>query len=152
MSKLSHCFKYYDELDYDLQNLVLSKVRNPQNKDLLNDITNYNKQKTEIYNKYLQNGFEYTDDYKDDFNIHAYIDNDLMLYYNKDEAYMYGISDSNKNKLERQLAYNIKKNKNGESKTLYDYHLNINIGCISKVNRYIANMTIDERQEFIDNI
>ena len=42
---LSKCFKYYEELDDDLKNIVLSKVRNPQNKELLNDIVSYKKQK-----------------------------------------------------------------------------------------------------------
>ncbi|MDB4614029.1 hypothetical protein OAH43_00695 [bacterium] len=52
---LSKCFKYYEELDDDLKNIVLSKVRNPQNKELLNDIVSYKKQKDIIYEKYLEN-------------------------------------------------------------------------------------------------
>ncbi len=51
MSDLSKCFKYYNELDDDLKNLVLSKIRNPQNKELLDDIIKEYKQ------FYIDNGF-----------------------------------------------------------------------------------------------
>lgn len=141
MNDLSKCFKYYNELDDDLKNLVLSKVRNPQNKELLNDIVNFKKQKDAIYKKYLENGFEYTDNYDDDFNIHAWIDNDLSIYYN-----------NNINKLTRQYCYRIKKEKKGEIDTIYNFHFNIKIDCKSKINRYIANLTIGEREDFINKI
>ena len=138
---LSKCFKYYNELDDDIKNLVLSKVRNPQNKKLLDDIVNFKKQKDTIYTKYLKNGFEYTDNYDDDFNIHAWIDNDLTEYY---------IKDSNINILTRQYCYKIKKEKKGEKDTIYNFYFNMKIDCKSKINRYIANLTIQEREAFIN--
>lgn len=150
MSDLSKCFKYYNELNDDLKNLVLTKVRNPQNKELLDDIIDYKKQKDAIYRKYLENGFEYTENYEDDLNIHAWIENDLSGYYNNDIEYINNIEDTNINKLSRQYCYRIKKEKKGETNTIYNFHLNMNIDCKSKINRYIANLTIEERKDFIN--
>lgn len=152
MCDLSKCFKYYNELDDDLKNLVLSKVRNNQNKELLDDIINFKKQKESIYKKYLENGFEYSDEYDDDLNIHAWIENDLTSYYNNDIDYIHDIIDSNIDKLSRQLCFKIKKEKKGETDAVYHYHLNININPISKINRYIGNLTISERDDFIKKI
>ena len=152
MCDLSKYFKYYNELDDDLKNLVLSKVRNPQNKELLADIINFKKQKETIYNKYLENGFEYSDQYDDDFNIHGWIENDLTAYYNNDVAYIDNIIDSNIDKLSRQLCFKIKKEKKGETEVVYRYHLDIKVNPISKINRYISNLTISEREDFIKKI
>jgi len=152
MCDLSKYFKYYNELDDDLKNLVLSKVRNPQNKELLADIINFKKQKETIYNKYLENGFEYSDQYDDEFNIHAWIENDLTAYYNNDIAYIDDIIDSNIDKLSRQLCFKIKKEKKGETEAVYRYHLDIKVNPISKINRYIGNLTISEREDFIKKI
>ena len=149
---LSKCFKYYEELDDDLKNIVLSKVRNPQNKELLNDIVSYKKQKDIIYEKYLENGFEYTEDYGDDLNIYGWIENDLSGYYNNDIAYMDNIVDSNIDKLLRQNCYKIKSGIKGETNTIYNYHLNNKIDAKSKINRYIGNLRINEREEFINKI
>ena len=130
INNLSIYFKYYNELDDDLKNLVLSKIRSPQKKELLDDIVSFKKHKDIIYNKYLLNGFEYTDDYTDDFNIYGWIDNDLLGYYNNNIPYMDNnnyikIIDSNIRKLSRQMCYKIKKEKNGESRVLFNYHLNV---------------------------
>lgn len=151
-SDLSNKFKYFNDLDDDLKNLILSKIRKPQNKDLLNDIINYKKQKDIIYDKYLANGFEYTDDYTDDFNIHGWIENDLLGYYNNNLAYIENITECNINKLSRQLSFKIKKNIKGETNAVYNFHLNTNIDIKSRINRYIGNLTIDERNNFINNI
>tara|TARA_B100000497_G_C7661768_1_gene398658 strand:+ start:76 stop:564 length:489 start_codon:yes stop_codon:yes gene_type:complete len=149
---LSKCFKYYEELDDDLKNIVLSKVRNPQNKELLNDIVSYKKQKDIIYEKYLENGFEYTEDYGDDFNIYGWIENDLSGYYNNNVAYIDNIIDSNIDKLSRQYCYKIKSVIKGKTNTIFNYHLNNNIDAKSKINRYIGNLKINEREEFISKI
>jgi hypothetical protein len=45
----------FNELNSDLQNLILSKIRNPQNKNLLEDIIDYKKSKDNIFNKYFNN-------------------------------------------------------------------------------------------------
>lgn len=151
-SNLSKYFKYYEELDDDLKNIVLSKIRNPQKKELLNDIVSYKKQKDIIYEKYLENGFEYTEDYGDNFNIYGWIENDLSGYYNNDIAYMDNIVDSNIDKLLRQNCYKIKSGIKGETNTIYNYHLNNKIDAKSKINRYIANLKINEREDFISKI
>tara|TARA_B110000444_G_scaffold207871_1_gene202028 strand:+ start:820 stop:1308 length:489 start_codon:yes stop_codon:yes gene_type:complete len=149
---LSKHFKYYYELDDDLKNIVLSKIRNPQNKELLNDIISYKKQKEIIYEKYFKNGFEYTDDYGDDINIYGWIENDLSGYYNNEIAYIDNIVPSNIDKLLRQYSYKIKREIKGETNTLFNYHLNNKIDAKSKINRYIGNLTINEREEFISKI
>jgi len=148
----SKYFKYFDELDDDLKNIVLSKIRKPQNKELLNDIISYKKQKDIIYEKYLENGFEYTEDYGDDLNIYGWIENDLSGYYNNDIAYMDKIVDCNIDKLLRQYCYKIKSKIKGEENTIFNYYLNNKIDAKSKINRYIGNLTINEREEFISKI
>lgn len=42
---INNYFKYFDKLNYDLQNEILSKIRKSQNKDLLEDIINFKKAK-----------------------------------------------------------------------------------------------------------
>tara|TARA_B110000259_G_scaffold188233_1_gene245804 strand:- start:4855 stop:5343 length:489 start_codon:yes stop_codon:yes gene_type:complete len=149
---LAKHFKYYYELDDDLKNIVLSNIRKPQNKDLLNDIVSYKKQKDIIYEKYLENGFEYTEDYGDDLNIYGWIENDLCAYYNNEIAYIDNIIDSNIDKLSRQHCYKIKSEIKGETNTIFNYHLNNKINAKSKINRYIGNLTINERDKFISKI
>jgi|TARA_B110000093_G_scaffold125898_1_gene134705 hypothetical protein len=153
MNELSNYFKYYDELDDDLKNIVLSKIRNPQNKELLHDIVSYKKQKDIIFKKYLQNGFEYTEDFGDNLNIYGWIDNDLLGYYNNDIVYNNNnIIDCNIDKLLRQYSYKIKSKIKGKTNTIFNYHLNNKINAKSKINRYIGNLTINERDEFISKI
>jgi len=149
---LSKHFKYYEKLDDDLKNIVLSKIRNSQNKELLNDIVSYKKQKDIIYKKYLENGFEYTDDYGDDFNIYGWIENDLSGYYNNNIAYIDNITELNIDKLSRQYCYKIKSAIKGKTNSIFNYHLNNKIDAKSKINRYIGNLTIDERNDFISKI
>ena len=151
-SYISKYFKYFNELDDDLKNIVLSKIRKPQNKELLNDIISYKKQKDIIYEKYLENGFEYTEDYGDDLNIYGWIENDLSGYYNNDIAYMDEIVDCNIDKLLRLYCYKIKSKIKGEENTIFNYYLNSKIDAKSKINRYIGNLTINEREEFISKI
>jgi len=148
---LNNCFKYYDELYEDLQNIILSKVRNPQNKNLLEDITNYKISKICIFKQYEKIGYEYNDDYTDDFNIYSIIDNDLMSFWNDDIAYMLKITDKNYNKMLRQLAFKIKNN-NNSSIAIYNFHKNSNILPKTKINRYLAGLTVEERQDFISII
>lgn len=143
---------YFNELDDDLKNIILSKIRNPQNKELLNDIISYKKQKDIIYEKYLENGLEYTENYGDDLNIYGWIENDLSGYYNNDIAYMDKIVDCNIDKLLRLYCYKIKSEIKGEENTIFNYHLNNKIDAKSKINRYIGNLTINEREEFISKI
>lgn len=146
INNLSIYFKYYNELDDDLKNLVLSKIRSPQKKELLDDIVSFKKHKDIIYNKYLLNGFEYTDDYTDDFNIYSKIENDLMSYYNDKYAYIDNSSINNIKKINRLLVSKYKKN------IFFNFHLNLKINIKSRINRYIGCLNIDERNNFIYNI
>ena len=41
-----------NELPYDIQNIILSKIRNPQNKELLEDIKNFKNNKDIIFKIY----------------------------------------------------------------------------------------------------
>ena len=50
---------FFNELNSDLQNLILSKIRNPQDKNLLEDIIDYKKSKDNIFNKYFNKGYDY---------------------------------------------------------------------------------------------
>jgi|UniRef100_A0A6C0JQ60 hypothetical protein len=141
----------YNNLPEDLQYKITSHCIFSENKNkLLKDIIQYKKQKEEIYDLYSKNGFIYNLDFTDDNNIYAWVENDLMSYYNDSKAYMDIITDNNKNKMSRQLIYNIKKNIE-EKNAIYNYHLNNNINIVGKINRYIANLTIDERIDFIEN-
>jgi nitrogenase subunit NifH len=141
----------YNNLPEDLQYKITSHYIFSENKNkLLKDIIQYKKQKEEIYNLYSKNGFIYNLDFTDDNNIYAWVENDLMAYYNDNKVYMDIITDNNKNKMSRQLIYNIKKNIE-EKNAIYNYHLNNKINIIAKINRYIANLTIDERIDFIEN-
>jgi len=86
----------YNKLPDDIKDIILNKyLIYPQKKELLNDIENFKKYKNIIYKIYKILGYEYNDNYIDDFNIYSVIDNDLMAFWNNDTAYIYGITDEN---------------------------------------------------------
>lgn len=142
-------FKYYNELDEDLQNLILSKIRYPQNKNLQLDIINYNVSKEKIINKYLKKGYDY--DIDNEFYIYFQIENDLIRYFNDDIATMNGITETNIEKLERILS--IRKKMNSKSKSLIATNLMYknNISANMRINILIGCLTINERDDFIYN-
>lgn len=142
-------FKYYNELDEDLQNLILSKIRYPQNKNLQLDIINYNVSKEKIINKYLKMGYDY--DIDNEFYIYFQIENDLIRYFNDDIATMNGITETNIEKLERILS--IRKKMNSKSKSLIATNLMYknNISANMRINILIGCLTINERDDFIYN-
>jgi hypothetical protein len=144
-------FKYFEELDDDLKNYVLSKVRNPQNKNLLDDIINYNKTKKIIYNIYENKGLEYTDDLTDDFNIHAWVENDLMGFYNDNIPLIENITENNLKKIEKIKAFQLKIEKD-KSTALYNIMFNMNLNPINRINNLIGCLTISERDKFIEHI
>jgi hypothetical protein len=135
----------FNNLDKDLQELILNKIYYKQNKDLLNDIENYNQIKNIIFKKYEKLGFIYNDDYTDDLNIYSRIENDLMAYYNNDYAYFDKSYLNNNKKINRLLVSKYKKN------VFYNFHLNLDINIKSRINRYIACLNINERNDFIFN-
>tara|TARA_B000000477_G_C6093302_1_gene228690 strand:- start:167 stop:619 length:453 start_codon:yes stop_codon:yes gene_type:complete len=142
-------FKYYNDLDEDLQNLILSKIRYPQNKNLQLDIINYNISKEKIINKYLKMGYDY--DIDNEFYIYFQIENDLIRYFNDDVATMNGITETNIEKLERILS--IRKKMNSKNKSLIATNLMYknNISANMRINILIGCLTINERDDFINN-
>jgi hypothetical protein len=151
MSIPNMSFKYFEELDDDLKNYVLSKVRNPQNKNLLDDIVNYNKTKKMIYEIYEGWGLEYTDDLTDEFNIHAWVENDLMSFYNDNIPLIDNITENNLKKIEKIKAFQVKIEKN-KSTALYNIMFNMNLNPINRINNLIGCLTINERNKFIEHI
>jgi hypothetical protein len=149
MSILNHLSNLYNIPD-DIINKIENYIIFPQNKNLLDDIKNFKIMKDKIYNEYNEQGFEYTDDYTDDFNIYSWIENDLLAYYNNNIAYIDDITNDNIEKLLRQLSFKIKKEKKGNIYAMANFHFNMNINKKSRINRYIGNLTINERIKFIE--
>ena len=139
----------FNKLPDDIQSLILNKyLIYPQNHGLLNDIRSFNEHRNKIFKIYEKIGYEYGNDYLDEFNIYSIIDNDLMAFWNDDNAYMYGISDDNNTKMLRLLAFEIKNNYDS-SRARHNFHMNLKISPKTKINRYLAGLTIDERSKFI---
>lgn len=146
---INNHFKYYDELDTDLQNLILSKIRYPQNKNLLEDIIDYKKSKDNIFNEYFNKGFDY--DVNSEFYIYFQIENDLLRYFNDDHGTMYCITETNIEKLERILS--IKKKMEIKSKALVATQImnNNRINVNMRINMLIGCLKINERKDFLKN-
>jgi len=142
----------YNNLPDDLQFLIVNKIIYKQNSNLLKDIVNYKKTKDIIFNKYSNIGFEFSENYSNDFNAYASIENDLFSYFNDNMSTELGISNNNKIKMEKILAYKIIKNIKGEYNAINNFHFNPNIYIISRINRYIATLTPKERNQFINEI
>ena len=145
---INNHFKYYDELDNDLQNLILSKIRNPQDKNLLEDIIDYKKSKDNIFNKYFNKGYDY--DENSEFYIYYQIENDLLRYFNDDYGTMYCITERNIEKLERILS--IKKKMEKKNKILIAREIMNNniINVNMRINMLIGCLKINEREEFLN--
>tara|TARA_B110001450_G_scaffold78018_1_gene74123 strand:+ start:57 stop:509 length:453 start_codon:yes stop_codon:yes gene_type:complete len=141
-------FKYYYELDDDLQNLILSKIRYPQNKNLLEDIIDFKKSKDKIFEIYLNKGYDY--DINNEFYIYYQIENDLMRYYNDDVAMMNGITETNIEKLERILCINEKMKKSSKSQIATEIMYKNNINVNMRINMLIGCLRINERENFIN--
>ena len=146
---LNNYFKFYNELNNDLQNEILSKIIYPQNKNLQLDIINYKISKDKIFEKYIEIGYDY--DINNEFYIYHQIENDLIGFYNDYVALMYGLTETNIEKLERILSFKIKMEKNKSRIATYlmiSNNLNIN----TRINMLIGGLTINERNEFIKRI
>lgn len=146
---INNYFKYFDKLNYDLQNEILSKIRKSQNKDLLEDITNFKKAKKEIFEKYENNNYNY--DINSESFIYFQIESDLIKYFNDDITTLYGITETNVEKLERILSIKLKMKKNKAliaTKMMIDNKISVN----KRINMLIGALTIKERQNFIDKL
>ena len=138
----------YDSLPKDIQDHIRDKhFLYPQSAELRKDIENFKIIKDKIIKKYEDKGLEYTDDVTDDFNIYAWIENDLLSYWNDNIPLDIKISKNNITRMERFTAYNIKKDKKILSDVVNNFHNNnTNI----KIVKYIAGLNIYEREEFIN--
>lgn len=138
----------YDSLPKDIQEHIRDKhFLYPQNPELRKDIENFKIIKDKIMKKYEDKGLEYTDDVTDDFNIYAWIENDLLSYWNDNIPLDIKISKNNITRMERFTAYKIKKDKKILSDVVNNFHNNnTNI----KIIKYIAGLNISEREEFIN--
>jgi len=146
---INNYFKYFDKLNYDLQNEILSKIRKSQNKDLLEDIINFKKAKKKIFEKYENNDSNY--DINSESFIYFQIESDLIKYFNDDITTLYGITETNVEKLERILSIKLKMKKNKAliaTKMMIDNKISVN----KRINMLIGALTIKERQNFIDKL
>ena len=140
-------FDYFNNLTEDLQNEILKNIRNPQNKNLLNDIEDFNKSKEKVFNKYYKIGYD--DDIDSEFYINYKVENDLLGFYNDNYPLIDGIKETNLEKLNRILSIKNKLNKN-RNLVLYNMLLNNDMNVNQRINILLGALTINERQKFID--
>lgn len=140
-------FDYFNNLTEDLQNEILKNIRNPQNKNLLNDIEDFNKSKEKVFNKYYKIGYD--DDIDSEFYINYKVENDLLGFYNDNYPLIDGIKETNLEKLNRILSIKNKLNKN-RNLVLYNMLLNNDMNVNKRINILLGALTINERQKFID--
>ena len=145
--ELSKYFKYYDNLNEDLQNLILSKIRYPISKELDIDIVNFKTFKEDVINTYLKKGFDY--DIDGMFYIYYQIENDLIRFFNDDIATMDFITEKNIKKMERILS--IKKKLEKNKKKTIDCLMNStdSLQVNSRINILIGALTCEERSKFL---
>jgi hypothetical protein len=138
----------FNELNSDLQNLILSKIRNPQNKNLLEDIIDYKKSKDNIFNKYFNKGYDY--DVNSEFYIYYQIENDLLRYFNDDYGTMYCITEKNIEKLERILSIKKKMEKKNKILIAREIMNNNTINVNMRINMLLGCLKKNEREEFLN--
>ena len=152
---LSNYFKYFNELDEDLQNLIISKIKYPIRKELDVDIINYKIFREDIVKKYEEYGYDY--DIEGMFYIYYQIEYDLIRFFNDDAERRAGpppptmplITENNISKLERILSIKNKlhKNKNKVINSLMNAKDKLNV--MSRINILIGALTCIERQQFL---
>jgi len=145
---ITNHFKYFNDLNVDLQELIISKIKHPISKDLDADIVNYKKFKDDMIDKYVKKGYDY--DIDGMFYINYQIENDLLRFFNDDVATMECITDNNIKKLERILSIKNKLEKNKESVTNRLINSSDNINTISRINILIGALTCEEREKFLE--
>ena len=140
-------FAYFNDLNPDLQTLILSKIRNPINKDLEADIIDYKDVKETIIAEYEKMGYDY--DIDGMFYIYYQIENDLIRFFNDDVATNDLITENNISKLERILSIKNKLAKNKDNVITSLMNSNDNIKLFSRINILIGTMTCEERRQFL---
>jgi hypothetical protein len=145
--ELSKYFKYYYNLNEDLQNLILTKIRHPISKELDVDIVNFKTFKEDVINTYLKKGFDY--DIDGMFYIYYQIENDLIRFFNDVIATMDFITEKNIKKMERILS--IKKKLEKNKKKTIDCLMNStdSLQVNSRINILIGALTCEERSKFL---
>ena len=140
-------FAYFNDLNLDLQTLILSKIRNPINKDLEADIIDYKDVKETIIAEYEKKGYDY--DIDGLFYIYYQIENDLIRFFNDDVATNDLITENNISKLERILSIKNKLEKNKDNVITSLMNSNDNLNVVSRINILIGTMTCEERRQFL---
>jgi hypothetical protein len=140
-------FAYFNDLNLDLQTLILSKIRNPINKDLEADIIDYKDVKETIIAEYEKKGYDY--DSEGMFYIYYQIENDLIRFFNDDVATNDLITENNISKLERILSIKNKLEKNKDNVITSLMNSNDNLNVVSRINILIGTMTCEERRQFL---
>lgn len=145
---ITYYFKYFDKLPDDLQNLILSKIRYPINKELETDIVNRKIFKENLIDKYLKKGYDY--DIDGIFYIYYQIENDLLRFFNDDVATNDYITSNNIQKLERILSIKnkLEKNKDNVINSLMNSCDSVHVN--SRINILIGALTCEERYNFIE--
>ena len=140
-------FAYFNDLNLDLQTLILSKIRNPINKDLEADIIDYKDVRETIIAEYEKKGYDY--DIDGMFYIYYQIENDLIRFFNDDVATNDIITENNISKLERILSIKNKLEKNKDNVITSLMNSNDNLNVVSRINILIGAMTCEERRQFL---
>lgn len=145
--ELSKYFKYYYNLNEDLQNLILTKIRHPISKELDVDIVNFKTFKEDVINTYLKKGFDY--DIDGMFYIYYQIENDLIRFFNDDIATMDFITEKNIKKMERILSIKKKLEKNKKKTIDCLMKSTDSLQVNSRINILIGALTCEERSKFL---
>ena len=141
---------YFNKLPEDLQLDIYSRIKYPQNKNLILDIKTFYMVKKSIYSEYLSNvsSIDNEEDYYNNNNIHSCIDNDLMRFFNDNINYFHEKTRINEIRMNRILAYRIKY-KLYNSKATFNFDRNTKTCPKTHINRYIGCLNVDERGELL---
>jgi len=141
---------YLNKLPEDLQLDIYSRIKYPQNKNLILDIKTFYMVKKSIYSEYLSNvsSNDNEEDYYNNNNIHSCIDNDLMRFFNDNINYFHEKTRINEIRMNRILAYRIKY-KLYNNKATFNFDRNTKTCPKTHINRYIGCLNVDERGELL---
>ena len=148
--------KLFNKLPEDIQILIISYIKYPQKSELLEDIRNYKIIKDKLYDKYKNNFININNFTNGEYNelidmaVTLNIENNLLGYINSEIIYNLYKSLKNIKIMERMLCFRIKREYNGENKTMNQIHINMNINIKSRINRYLGSLTINEREIFLN--
>jgi hypothetical protein len=131
------------KLPIDVVNKIIPYTYNLQNVDLLDDIKNYKRTKTllfELYHKYWI--MDLNSDYLEDKN---WLINDIISYANDYNATMFGYDEKFYNILKRNMSLQTKEKIDKYMENLYKKNVTTQISI------FLGLLTINERNEVISN-